>query len=77
MFKNDVSDLFNYVCNDVLIHTFEHMAVKSKWQVILTDSGYNNFNMCIPLGYKIISRMLICSRKRNQCVDEINLIMIL
>ncbi len=40
MFKNDVYDLFNYVCDDVLIDDFEYMTIECKWQVILTDSGY-------------------------------------
>ncbi len=55
MFKNDVNDMFNYVCKDILIDNFEYMIVEYKWQVILTDSGYTDFNMCVPLGYKIAS----------------------
>ncbi len=27
MFKNDVNDMFNYVCKDILIDNFEYMTV--------------------------------------------------
>ncbi len=58
MFKNNVNDMFNYVCKDILIDNFEYMTVEYKWQVILTDSGYTDFNMWVSLGCKIASRML-------------------
>ncbi len=31
MFKNDVNNLFNYVCKDILIDNFEYMTVEYKW----------------------------------------------
>ncbi len=77
MFKNDVNDMFNYVCKDILIDNFEQMTVEYKWQVISTDSGYTDFIMWMPLGRKIASRMFDLLRKRKYCVEEINLIMIL
>ncbi len=46
MFKNHVNDMFNYVCKDILIDNFEYMTVEYKTQVILTGSGYTDFNMC-------------------------------
>ncbi len=30
MFKNDVNDMFNYVCKDILIDNFEYMTVEYK-----------------------------------------------
>ncbi len=45
MFKNDEHDIFNYVCKDILIDNFEYMTVEYKWQVIVTDSGYTDFNI--------------------------------
>ncbi len=30
MLKNDVNELFNYVCNDVLIDDFKYMTVECK-----------------------------------------------
>ncbi len=41
------------------------MAVEYKWQVILTDSGYTDFNMWVPLGCKIASRILDLLRKKK------------
>ncbi len=69
--------MFNYLCKDILIDNFEYMAVEYKWQVILTESGYNDFNMWVPLECKIASRMFDLLRKRKHCVEEINLIIIL
>ncbi len=77
MFKNDVNDMFNYVCKDILIVNFEYMSVENKWQIILTDSGYTDFNMWVPLGCKIASRVFDLLKKRKHCVEEINLIMLL
>ncbi len=65
MFKNDVNDMFNYVCKDILIDNFEYMTVEYKWQVILTDSGYTNFNIWMPLGCNIASRMFDMPRKKK------------
>ncbi len=65
MFKNDVNDMFNYVCKDILIDNFEYMTVEYKWQVILTDSGYTDFNMWEPLGCKIASIMIVLLRKKK------------
>ncbi len=57
LFTNDVNYIFNYICNDALIANFECLTTECKWQVILTDRGYN-FNMWVPLGYTMIaSRM--------------------
>ncbi len=53
------------------------MIDEYKWQLILTDSGYTDFNMWVPLGCKIASKMLDLLKKRKHCVEEINLIMIL
>ncbi len=39
MFKNDVNDMFNYVCKEILIANFAYMTVEYKLQVILTDNG--------------------------------------
>ncbi len=30
MFKNDLNDMFNYVCKDILIDNFEYMTVEFK-----------------------------------------------
>ncbi len=68
MLKNDVNDQFNYVCKDILIDNFEYMTVESveyKWQVCLTDSGYTDFNMWVPLGCKIASRMFDLLKKKK------------
>ncbi len=65
MFKSDVNDIFNYVCKDILIDNFEYMTVEYKWQVILIDSSYTDFNMCVPLGCKIASRMFDLLRKKK------------
>ncbi len=46
------------------------MTIEWKWQVILTVNGYNDFNMWAPPGCKI-------AKKTNNCLDEINLVMIL
>ncbi len=48
MFKNDVNDMFHYVCKDILIDNFEYMTVEYQWQVILTDSGYTDFIIWVP-----------------------------
>ncbi len=65
MLKNDVNDMFNYVCKDILIDNFEYMTVEYKLQVILTDSAYTDFNMWIPLGCKIASRMFDLLKKKK------------
>ncbi len=65
MSKNDVNDMFNYVCKDILIDIFEYMTVEYKWHVILTDSGYADFNMWVPLGCKIASIMFDLLRKNK------------
>ncbi len=62
MFKNDVNNTFNYVCKDILIDNFEY-----KWQVILTESGYYDFNMWVPLGCKIVRRMFDLLKKKTMC----------
>ncbi len=48
-FKNDVNDMLNYVCKDIMIDNFEYITVEYKWQVILNDSGYADFNMWVSL----------------------------
>ncbi len=63
MFKNDVNDMFNYVCKDILINNFEYITVEYKWQVILIDSSYTSFNMWVPLGCKFACRMFDLLRK--------------
>ncbi len=65
MFKNDVNGMFNYVCQDILIDNFEYMTVEYKWQVIKTDSSYTDFNMWVPLGCKIASRMFDLLKKKK------------
>ncbi len=65
MFKNDVNDMFNYICKDILIAKFEYMTVEYKWELILTDSGYTDFNMWVPLGCKIASRMFDLLMKKK------------
>ncbi len=47
MFKNDVNNMFNYVCKDILIDYFEYMTVEYKWQVILADSGVILILVCV------------------------------
>ncbi len=69
--------MFNYMCKDKLIDNFEYMTVEYIWQVILTNSGYTDFNMLVPLGCKISSRMFDLLRKRKHFAEEINFIMIL
>ncbi len=41
------------------------MTVEYKWQVILNDSDYTDFNMLVPLGCKIASRMFDLLRKKK------------
>ncbi len=65
MFKNDVNNMFNYVCKDMLMDNFESMTVEYKWQVILTHSHYTDFNMWVPLWCKIVSRMFDLLRKKK------------
>ncbi len=78
MFKNDVNDMFNYVFKDILIDNFEYITVEYKWQVMLTDSGYSDFNIWVPLCCKIAGRMFVLLKKKKACcVEEINLIMLL
>ncbi len=60
-----VNDMFNFVCKDILIDNFEYMIVEYKWQVILTDSGYTDFNMWVSLGCKIASRMFGMLKKKK------------
>ncbi len=57
--------MFDYVCKDILIDNFEYVTVEYKLQVILTDSGYTDFNMRLPLGCKIASRMFDLLRKKK------------
>ncbi len=57
--------MLNYVCKDILIDNFEYMIVEYKWQVILTDSGNTDFNMWVPLGCKIASRMFDLLKKKK------------
>ncbi len=57
MLNNDANDMFNYVCKDILIDNFEYMTVEYKWQVMLTDSGYSDFNIWVPLCCKIAGRI--------------------
>ncbi len=47
------------------VEHFEYMTVEYKWQVILTDSGYTDFNMFMPLGCMIASRMFDPLRKKK------------
>ncbi len=65
MFKNDVNDMFNYVCKNIPVDNFEYMNVEYKWQVILTYSGYTDFNMWMSLGCNIASRMFDLLRKKK------------
>ncbi len=65
MSKHDVNYMFNYVCKDIVIDNFECMTVEYKWQVILTDSGFTDFNMWVPLGCKIASRMFDLLKKKK------------
>ncbi len=65
LFKNDVNDMLNYVCKDILIDNLEYMTVEYKWEVILTDIGYTYFNMWVPLGCKIASRMFGLLREKK------------
>ncbi len=53
MFMNYVNDLFNYVCDDILIDDCGYMHIECKWQVIWTDSRTNDFNMWVPQWGKI------------------------
>ncbi len=57
--------MFIYVCKDVLIDNFEYLTVEYKWQVILADSGYSDYNMWVPLGCKIASRMFHLLMKKK------------
>ncbi len=50
---------------NILIDNFEYMTVEYKWQVILTDSGYTDLNMCVLLGSKIVSRMFDLLKKKK------------
>ncbi len=45
------------ICKDILIDNFEYITVEYKWQVILTHTGYTDFNMWVTLGCKIASRI--------------------
>ncbi len=65
LYTYDVNDMFNYVCKDILIYKFEYMTVEYKWEVMLTDSGYTDFNMWVPLGSKIASRMFDLLKKKK------------
>ncbi len=65
MFKNDVNDKFNYMCKDILIDNFEYMTIEYKWQVLLTDSGYTDFDMWVHLGCKITRRMFDLLKKKK------------
>ncbi len=56
------------MCKDILIDNFEYMTVEYKWQVILTDSGYTDFNTWVPLGCKIASRMFDLLKKKESIV---------
>ncbi len=68
MFKSDINDLLNYVCNYVVIDNCEHMTIGCKWQEIVKDSGYNDFNMWVPLGCKIVSRMFnLLTKTKSLC----------
>ncbi len=64
-FDNDVNDMVNYVCKDILIDNFEYMTVEYKWQVILTDIGYTDFNMWVPLECTIASRIFDLLKKKK------------
>ncbi len=56
------------MCDGVLIDNFEYMTIiECKWQVILTGSRYNDFNMWAPLGCKIANRIFELL-KTNHCV---------
>ncbi len=57
--------MFNCVCKDILIDNFEYMTFEYKWQVILIDSGYTDFNVWVPLGCKIASRMVDLREKKK------------
>ncbi len=52
-------------CKDILIDNFEYMTVEYKWQVIFTDTGYTDFNMWVPLGCTITSRMFDLIKKKK------------
>ncbi len=65
MFKNNINDMYNYACKDILIDNFEYMTVQNKWRVILTDT---DFNMWVPLRCKISSRMFnLLNKKKALC----------
>ncbi len=51
--------------NITKIYYILQMTVEYKWQVILTDSCYTDFNMWVPLGCNIASRMFDLLRKRK------------
>ncbi len=42
-----------------------YMTIECKCQVILTDNGYNDFNMWTHLGCKNASRMFDLLKKRH------------
>ncbi len=47
------------------------MAIECKWQVILPDSGYSDFNMWMPLGGKIASRMFdMLQKNKSFCTED-------
>ncbi len=50
----------------IMFAKFEYMTVEYKWQVILTDSGFTDFNMCVPLGCKIVIRMFDLLKKKKE-----------
>ncbi len=54
----------------VKIDNFDYITVEYKWQVILTDRGYIDFNMWVPLGFKIASRIFDLLRKKKSLCRE-------
>ncbi len=53
------------MCKDILINSFEYMTVEYKWKVFLTNIGYTDFSMWVPLGCKIASRMFDLLKKKK------------
>ncbi len=46
-----------FVCNKVLIDHFQYMTIQCEWQVILTNSEYNDFDMWVSLVCKMPCRI--------------------
>ncbi len=59
------------MCNDALIDSFDYMTIECKWQVILTDKGYNDSNMWVPLECKNdITMFHMLKKKKSLCTGD-------